>query len=286
MSSSQHPPRPCALRQPRTARIDRADATVRRSSQSSGSNSAASQAIRTGWPPSGKAVITGPRFRRRSAGSTSSRCRGRAVSQRRGRSRQHVAPRNSQPHHDHRRARTHAQTRLCLGPRELHGLLSGGILTTRQASPQRSSVQITQPPGSISRLRRPWKPRTERRGGCYARTRRRKARRATRRCVTRRAGESPPSPVVADRVDRPGHVVKEQDANRAAPHEAGEEAVPAADPEPTDEARDRNDSRTIGTNNPAITRGRYLRSGPWHSGSGLRWRRRRTASRCARARDP
>src|SRR6266566_3035793 len=32
----------------------------------------------------------------------------------------------------------------------------GGILTTRQARPQRSSVQITQPPGSISRPRKPW----------------------------------------------------------------------------------------------------------------------------------
>src|SRR5436190_10732032 len=41
---------------------------------------------------------------------------------------------------------------------------------------------------------------------------------------------------MADRVDRPGHVVQEQDTNSAAPHHAGQKAVPPADPCPADEA--------------------------------------------------
>jgi len=51
---------------------------------------------------------------------------------------------------------------------------------------------------------------------------------------------------MANRIDRPGHVVQEQDTNRSAPHHPGQKAIPAADPCPTDKTGDEHGEQDYG----------------------------------------
>ena len=72
----------------------------------------------------------------------------------------------------------------------LRACLSGGMRTTFQARPTRSSSQISQPPGSISVRGARETPRWETRDGCCATTRRTRSRRATTRSSTRHSPRS------------------------------------------------------------------------------------------------
>ena len=115
---------------------------------------------------------------------------------------------------------------------------STGILTTLQTSPSFSSVQITQPPGSISSPRSPWKAEVGNAWWllCQDSPNESHESHQTLRDSSREAKRRRPQKWQIELIEKVTWWSRKI-ADGAAPEEPGEEAVPAADQQPADERR-------------------------------------------------
>ena len=117
---------------------------------------------------------------------------------------------------------------------------SRGMRTTFDASPSFSSPVITQPPGSIaaSSFFMPWNAEVGNAWWLLCQLSPNEIRLSSQTFRDSSAAlEVPPAPEVADRVDRERHVVQQEDADRAAPEQRGQRALPGADDQVAEQCR-------------------------------------------------
>ena len=163
---------------------------------------------------------------------------------------------------------------------------SGVIRTTFQARPTCCIPPMIAPDGSSSQRRRPWTAERGKAWWLWCQASPSEASESHQTLVELVVGREPAAAVeVADRVDRPGDVVDEEDPHEAAPEQPGEGADDAPGQQRTRARRDpqrEHDQREEAAVEQPHARGRPSGRGRTCAGRPGRWRR--TASRRGRAR--